>query len=65
MPNRTIPMTLEQLMEKLRAHGVRGRRDESPRASQKARASQKESSAQLANWESEGGSTAAPRAREK
>jgi hypothetical protein len=51
------PMTWERLKDKLRAHGVPGWCDESPRASQE------ENAALLANWESEGGRTAAPSAR--
>ncbi len=51
------PMTWERLKDKLRAHGVPGWRDELPRAPQE------ENAALLANWESEGGRTAAPSAR--
>lgn len=51
------PMTWERLKDKLRAHGVPGWRDES------SRAPQEEDAALLANWESEGGRTAAPSAR--
>jgi hypothetical protein len=58
----TTPMTWERLKEKLRAHGVPGWRDELPRA---PRIPQEESTAQLANWESEGGSIAAPSVRGK
>ncbi len=53
----TAPMTWERLKEKLRAHGVQGWRDELPRVPRE------EKTEQLANWESEGGSTAAPSAR--
>lgn len=55
----TTPMTWERLKEKLRAHGVPGWRDELPRVPQE------EDTAPLANWESEGGSTAAPPVRGK
>ena len=55
----TAPMTWQRLKEKLRAHGVPGWRDEA------LRAPKEESTAQLANWESEGGSTSAPSARKK
>lgn len=50
----TTPMTWERLKEKLRAHGVSGWGDELPRAKRGDR------TAQLAEWENEGGSTAPP-----
>ncbi len=60
--NETPPMTWERLKEKLRAHGVPGWRDELPRV---PRVLKEDSTAQLANWESEGGRTEAPSARGK
>jgi hypothetical protein len=52
-------MTWERLKEKLGAHGVPGWRTEVPRVPRE------ENTAQLANWESEGGRTAAASARGK